>query len=558
LVAFVSDFTGDDDVYIFDPSTKQVINLTHAPGEDRDPVFSVDGQWVIFRSNAGGSWAYHRIALAAGERMRLPGDDRSTSAYRGRFAPLPLPDSVETAIYESYRDGYLTLYAQTTGGQHRPMLSAPANITGTTVSAGNYAPAWRPDGRQIAFTSWRQGRQAIYLADVRGTRAVSLTLPMSSSFDDQDAVWHPDGQRLAFVRWQNHDANLYELDLTTNSVARLTDNPYPDRSPAYAPDGTLFWTRYEPGRPFELHDPFYPGYWRLWMRRPGGREQRVAFPILDMDVHTPAAGLALWPAWTTTEPLPTPTSVPRALVDLVKLDIECAGGDPRINALLADDYAALRQDVLSTSGYDIFGNISDMFRPLGYSTRNYGHLSWHRTGRALDLLFEWHDPPDGPNRFLVVREDLGPQTYWRLYLRTRKQDGTMGEPITVAPWVFWFELDRALEPQAVAAGGKLGQIPSGYYVDLTKLAKRYGWHRIASYQESDFDWKWDSVGREFWHYQRTDGLTWWQAMRQLYPLETLESFYSWTICRTELDLNDPAWLQAKGIPTPTPTLMSNP
>jgi TolB protein len=158
---------------------------------------------------------------------------------------------------------------------------------------------------------------------------------------------------------------------------------------------------------------------------------------------------------------------------------------------------------------------------------------------------------DGRNRLLVVREDLGAQIYWRLYLEAREQDGAMGEPLTVAPWVFWFNLDPGQEPEAYAAGGKPDAIPAGYYLDLTRLAKRHGWHRIASYEEADFDWKSDSVGREFWHYERTDGLSWWEAMGQVYPLATLQQTYSWEICTEKLDM-DPTWLRPKGIPTPTP------
>ncbi len=128
----------------------------------------------------------------------------------------------------------------------------------------------------------------------------------------------------------------------------------------------------------------------------------------------------------------------------------------------------------------------------------------------------------------------------------------MGEPLTEAPWIFWFNLDPAQEAEAFAAGGKKDEIPAGYYVDLTRLAYRYGWHRIASYEEADFDWHSDSVGREFWHYQRADGLTWWQAMRDIYPLETVEQFYEWSVCTDQLGM-DPTWLHAKGIPTPTPS-----
>jgi TolB protein len=540
VVAFVSDVSGDDDVYLLDVETDEVLNLTSDPAEDRDPAFAPDGQALIFRSNTSGSWAFYRIDLATGARTALADPGMDAAAYKGHLTWSAV-GGYEYA-YESYQDGNLNLYVRDQGGAHRAL---------TQHRAGDYEPAWRPDSSQVAFASWREGQKDLYLIDADGENLTRLTTDLA---DEEDPAWHPDGQHLAFVRWVEYDADLYELDLGSGEVTRLTQDPYPDRSPTYAPDGTLFWTRYVPGQAFEVHDPYYPGQWQLWMRGADGQERPVALPAAGMDVYTPAAGLALWPGQEFSPlqvPTPAPTYVPGDLPGVVLLDVDCAGGNPRINASLVDAYQAWRDDAVNQTGYDVLGTVSDMFRPIGYSKSNYGTLSWHRTGRAVDLLFEWFDPADKRDRFREVREDLGAQTYWRLYILARDQDGTMGEPLTVSPWIFWFNLSKTQEPDAYAQGGKPDVIPPGYYVDLTRLAKRHGWYRIASYEEADFDWKTDSVGREFWHYQRIDGLTWWQAMGQIYSQETLESSYGWAIC-TELGM-DPAWLEAKGIPTPSPT-----
>ncbi len=552
LLAFVSDIARNDDIYLLDPVTGQLIRLTQSPAEERDPVFSPDGRWLILRSNANGHWAFYRLDLQTGEQSRYPGDDDTVTAYRGHLDPLSLPNWRGEAIFESYQDGHLNLYAQTVDERRSPALPTPAYITNTDgqpVPTGHYAPAVRPGGRQVAYTSWQDGHKAIYLADWLNSQLISSTLLMTNTLDDEHPAWHPGGKKLIFVRWQNYDADLYQLDLTDGTQTRLTDSPYPDRSPTWTPDGVLFWTRYTPGPPFERHDPFYPGHWQLWMRTVDGQTHPVSLPIERLNVYTPRGGLALWPTWSFPLPTPAPAPDPQTTAELIPLDIHCAGGDPRLNSLLVNDYAALRRAILDAGGYDILGHISDMFRPLGYSKRNYGHLSWHRTGRALDILQEWRNTADGHNALLVTREDLGPQTYWRLYLRVRNQDGTMGEPITVAPWIGWFNLDPIREPQAYAAGGKPDLIPPGYYIDLTRLIERYGWHRIASYQEPDFDWRWDSVGMEFWHYQRTDGLTWWQAMSQIYPPDLLARWYGWQTCTEKLGL-DPTWLEPKGIPKP--------
>ena len=50
-------------------------------------------------------------------------------------------------------------------------------------------------------------------------------------------------------------------------------------------------------------------------------------------------------------------------------------------------------------------------------------------------------------------------------------------------------------------------------MDVTALAKRHGWERIACYAiEEDYHWQTDSNATEYWHYERTDGLVWWEVM----------------------------------------------
>ncbi len=166
-----------------------------------------------------------------------------------------------------------------------------------------------------------------------------------------------------------------------------------------------------------------------------------------------------------------------------------------------------------------------MFRPAGYYSHRLGYLSWHKAGRAVDLLFDWHGN-DGRKALYIVREDLADQVYWRLYLKCAVQDGSMGEPLTRAPWHFWWHSDPFRTEKTVLDGGRRLPIPAGYFLDITALAERYGWSRIASYQLDDFHWKRDSTATEYWHYQHTDHLTWYESMAQIYPRERLDQLFS--------------------------------
>jgi TolB protein len=153
---------------------------------------------------------------------------------------------------------------------------------------------------------------------------------------------------------------------------------------------------------------------------------------------------------------------------------------------------------------------------------------------------------------LVTREDLGPSVFWRMYLRTARQDGTLGEPLRENPWLYWWHIVPDHEPEAYDAGGKTLPVPSGYYVDITALGKRHGWERIAAYAiEGDYHWLTDSNGTEYWHYERTDNLLWWDAMQQIYPLETLDQHVGWEAGLRQVQSEE--MMLSKGIPTPTPS-----
>ncbi len=115
----------------------------------------------------------------------------------------------------------------------------------------------------------------------------------------------------------------------------------------------------------------------------------------------------------------------------------------------------------------------------------------------------------------VVREDIGSQTYWRLYIRAQKQDGSEGEPIENPPWDLNARYD--LDPVIYEDGGKYGGVPAGYWVDFTSLAQAYGWERLPALP----NWRNYYAGARFTEFVLTGGLDWYSAMLQLYPPDAL-------------------------------------
>lgn len=95
---------------------------------------------------------------------------------------------------------------------------------------------WSPDGKRIAFPSKRGGEDVLNILDVdskRVLRTISFGLDglVSPSF-------HPGGNRIVFSGVDGAESDLYEVDLTTGALAKITEGPYFERDPQWSPDGT--------------------------------------------------------------------------------------------------------------------------------------------------------------------------------------------------------------------------------------------------------------------------------------------------------------------------------
>ena len=92
----------------------------------------------------------------------------------------------------------------------------------------------------------------------------------------------------------------------------------------------------------------------------------------------------------------------------------------------------------------------------------------------------------------------------------------MGEPLHEAPW----DLNARQEGgrSMVEGGAPRARIPPGYYVDFTTLASSYGWERVPSL----WRWRYFWADIRWWEFQKTDGLTWWACMLEIFEPKRIE------------------------------------
>src|SRR5439155_1321787 len=114
--------------------------------------------------------------------------------------PTWSPDGRSIAFY-SFRPQGAGIYVMDASGRHQRLLAATTDPT-------SWAPAWAPDGKSIAFVRGVASKAEIYTIrpDGRGLRRLT-----SNSVFDTDPSWSPDGRRIAFASDRNGRSEIYVM-----------------------------------------------------------------------------------------------------------------------------------------------------------------------------------------------------------------------------------------------------------------------------------------------------------------------------------------------------------
>jgi TolB protein len=110
--------------------------------------------------------------------------------------------------------------------------ASPSAITGN--QSINLSPRWSPDGRLIAYTSYRNGNPDLFVLNFDSGRRDVLSAQRGLN---ATPGWSPDGQWLAIAMSSGGGTNLFLLPKTGGAPKPLTAGPTISVSPSFSPNG---------------------------------------------------------------------------------------------------------------------------------------------------------------------------------------------------------------------------------------------------------------------------------------------------------------------------------
>lgn len=485
-------------LFILQPGSASFLRLTDSPWDDIHPAVNPDGTKIAYSSRKTGFWDIYILDLKSSTISQIT----NSPEYDG--APSWSPDG-QWLAYESYQQNNLDIFL-------RPAVQSEDPPIRLTDNPGvDHSPAWSPKGRVVAYCTYQSGESRVMLAYLDRLENRYVQVNKSKGVDESSPAWSPDGELLA---WSSLVDGIPAIQVWS------PDKNDPPRQfgfggkIAWSPDGNTILT--------QLNTPGKPGLTALSIQNGA-----VVLPYINLPGDPDGFS---WIGAQATEFLqvllsridqkPAPPLfqvilsnypvLPAGRFGIIKLD-QTIAPYPYLHDAVNESFFKLRERVGVLTGWDALANLENAYIPLTVPPSPGIAQDWHYTGRAISLNYLFISA----GWMSISKEELNGLTYWRLYLRARVQDGSMGKPLTQAAW----DLNSRFsgDPRSYEMGGAPGEIPAGYWIDFTELAARYQWERLASL----VNWRTYFPAIKFNQFVFRAGLDWMSAMSEIYPPEAL-------------------------------------
>jgi serine/threonine-protein kinase len=216
--------------------------LTDHPADDVNPRWSPDGSRLAFVSDRGRGSDIYLIPASGGAERKLvetyiPFLERAQDWFMAIGATPWSPDGQELAFSRLDDTGTISLWKVNVETREQTQLTTAA------PGGADLTASWSHDGTRIVFSRREGVGYSLWQVPAVGGEATPLftEAPFSAW-----PAWTPDDSHLIFVSMIEGPLNVWDLELATGELARVTAGSIGnDAQPVVSPNGTIAYANWD-------------------------------------------------------------------------------------------------------------------------------------------------------------------------------------------------------------------------------------------------------------------------------------------------------------------------
>jgi Tol biopolymer transport system component len=239
----VGNGTSPQEIFVLATDGSRETKVVQGPGVNRSPLWAPDGSRLLFLSTRTGNTALWSVSIQEGKAAGSPelikadiGDVRLQGITRHGTLHYLVSGASRANVYVAEMD------------DARKSFLTPAVVSERFINS-NSAPAWSPDGRQLAYLSRTPAATALVVRTLATGEERDIALPKEVQTGNLVPAprWFPDGRSVLVCGFLGNGAGrFYRVDVASGSAevlheAKGTSGDGGLGATAIARDGNAFW-----------------------------------------------------------------------------------------------------------------------------------------------------------------------------------------------------------------------------------------------------------------------------------------------------------------------------